>query len=160
MRFSAKISLCQSVFVGIIAIFLFFIGGIFFIRFASFKGEHLSVEGQVATVGRDSQWIPVLFGSYLVPLIGLMLDSAINYYFFIFLSTIILLVIMIGNDVPPAVFLLFAGFRFYNISLRNGLSDLRFISKKKVINDPSEIKVVIRLFKNDSWFLDGSEKNV
>ena len=131
----------------------FVIGGIVFLSSARKRGEFISVEGTIASIRPSGQWLPVLFGSYLIPLISL-LQSAVDFKIVIALALLLTAVALATKNVPPAVFLLLVGYHFYELGLSNGAGGYKLISKRKSISDPKTVTGVVKLFANEYWLLE------
>ena len=143
----------QAVAMGVTGVALFLVGGIFFLRLANRCGESVSIEGAVSSVVPSGQWLSVLFGSYLVPLVSLF-ESAISLEWIVVITITLVVVVLVGQNIPPAFPLLFCGYRFYELSFDNGAGGYKLISKRRIINDPRTIKHVVRLFDNEYWLLE------
>lgn len=143
----------QAVAMGVTGVALFLIGGVLFLQLVNKCGESVSIEGAVSSVMPSGQWLSVLFGSYLVPLVSL-LESAISLEWIVVITIALVIVVLVGQNIPPAFFLLSCGYRFYELSFNNGAGGYKLISKRRVINDPRAIKHVVRLFDNEYWLLE------
>lgn len=145
--------LAAFIFAMVICAILFLLGGCLFMRFAESCGERISVANQIAQVSPSGQWLPVLFGSYLIPIIGLLVAS-IDFCWIIALVFAVMVIALVSRNIPPAAFLLCIGYHFYEISFVNGAGGYNLISKRKTIDNPKIITRVIRLFENDYWLLE------
>jgi len=136
------------------SIVFFLLGGLLFIWLAKRFGEPLTIaSGQISTVSPGGQWLSVLFGSYLVPILGFLGDGLQPVVFVSVLTIVAFLAAWLAS-VPPAAFLLLFGYRFYEVGFCNGAQGFRLISKRKSILDPNKITKVIFLFKDDTWLLE------
>lgn len=132
------------------------VGGFMFIREARKRGERTRVSDLVATIAPSGQILPVLFGSYLMPLVSL-LFSDVGLLQVTLLTLALVIIALWTANIPPVVSLMLLGYRFYEVTLTNGAGGFNLISKRKVIYNPKAIHVVIHLFKNDYWLLEDDD---
>ena len=142
-----------AIVIAVCSILVFLVGGWFFVILASRYGESEWIGGSVATVNPSAQWLPVLFGSYFVPLLSC-LESVVSLEWLTAIVMIITVVALAGRNIPPALSLLLFGYRFYELSLTSGAGGYKLISKRKVIRNPKTIGDVVCLFDNEYWLLE------
>lgn len=140
----------------ILSFLLFFVGGICFLRISKKKVQSLDYKNQVSTIEPDSQGLSTLIGAYSIPLLSLFAESS-NFELFVAIVIILALILFLSDCIPPAIFLLICGYRFYVVSLKSGMSGVHLISKRKRFTSASSVKKVKWLFENDYWLLDMGE---
>ena len=146
-------SRCAALFAFIASVILFFVGGLVFLKVAKKRAETITFENQVESIEPDSQGISSLIGAYAIPLISLFAENT-SFELFTIIVTVLTFILFLSNSVPPTIFLLLAGYRFYTISLSSGLSGVHLISKQKGIHSAKDFQRGCWLFKNDYWLLD------
>lgn len=86
----------QAVAMGVTGVALFLIGGVLFLQLVNKCGESVSIEGAVSSVMPSGQWLSVLFGSYLVPLVSL-LESAISLEWIVVITIALVIVVWVDR---------------------------------------------------------------
>lgn len=141
----------------LIALLLFIVGGLAFVKVAEKHTMVADFEGQVETIKPDTEGISSLIGAYAIPLISMFADNS-SFELFAVIVLLLTLLLFIANSIPPTIFLILSGYSFYLISLNSGLSGIHLISRRKGLKEASEITCAHWLFDKDYWLLDEGEK--
>lgn len=149
-------SLCIFFALLLSSLLMFVVGGVIFIKLSKRNTQVCDFRNQISSIETDTQGISSLIGAYAIPLISLFADKS---SFGLFAITVIALslLLFLSCSIPPTVFLLLAGYRFYVVSLNSGLSGVHLISRRRNLRSASEIESARWLFKNDYWLLDCKE---
>ena len=149
-------SLCIFFALLLSSLLMFVVGGVIFIKLLKRNTQVCDFRNQISSMETDTQGISSLIGAYAIPLISLFADKS---SFGLFAITVISLslLLFLSCSIPPTVFLLLAGYRFYIVSLNSGLSGVHLISRRRNLRSASEIENARWLFKNDYWLLDCKE---